>query len=109
MLVLTRKLGEKVVIDQNITLTILEVTGGKVKLGIDAPPEVSILRSELVRERQELTPDRRPTAAVVGLLESSEKNRSAEAVTEEQQALSRTPSFQGMAWDPLRTLRQIPR
>jgi carbon storage regulator len=47
MLVLSRKLGEKVVIDGGITLTILEVERGRVRLGIDAPDDVRILRGEL--------------------------------------------------------------
>lgn len=47
MLVLSRKLGEKVVIGNGITLTVVEVTGNRVRLGIDAPDDVRILRAEL--------------------------------------------------------------
>jgi carbon storage regulator len=47
MLVLSRKLGEKIVINNNITVTVCELEGNKVRLGIDAPPSVRILRSEL--------------------------------------------------------------
>jgi carbon storage regulator CsrA len=47
MLVLTRKLGEKVVIGNNITVTILSVDGGRVRVGIDAPDDIRILRGEL--------------------------------------------------------------
>ena len=48
MLVLTRKPGEKIIIDGNITLSVVEVTGKGVRLGIDAPKAVRILREELV-------------------------------------------------------------
>jgi len=47
MLVLTRKPGEKVVIEGGITVTVVEVKGNKVRIGIDAPDEVRILRAEL--------------------------------------------------------------
>jgi carbon storage regulator len=47
MLVLSRKLGEKIQISENITITVLEIDRGKIRLGIDAPRSVSILRQEL--------------------------------------------------------------
>jgi carbon storage regulator len=47
MLVLSRKKDESIVIDQRITITILEVRGDKIRLGIDAPKEIPILREEL--------------------------------------------------------------
>jgi carbon storage regulator len=48
VLVLTRRTEESVVIGGNIIVTVLGVEGEKVKLGIDAPREVAILRSELL-------------------------------------------------------------
>jgi carbon storage regulator len=47
MLVLSRKPGEKVVIGDGITLTVIEVGGGRVRLAFDAPDQVRILRAEL--------------------------------------------------------------
>jgi len=47
MLVLSRRRGESIVIDGQIKLTILEIRGRQVRLGIEAPKEVSIRRSEL--------------------------------------------------------------
>jgi carbon storage regulator len=47
MLVLSRKPGEKVVIGNGITVTVVEAQGHRVRLGIDAPADVRILRGEL--------------------------------------------------------------
>lgn len=47
MLILSRKLGESVLLDDKITITVIEVSKGVVKLGIDAPKEMLILRKEL--------------------------------------------------------------
>jgi carbon storage regulator len=47
MLVLTRKPGEKVVLDGDITVTLVEVKGNQVRLAFEAPDHVRILRGEL--------------------------------------------------------------
>jgi len=47
MLVLTRKKNEAVVINGRVRVTVLEVRGNQVRLGIEAPKDVSIRRSEL--------------------------------------------------------------
>lgn len=47
MLVLSRKKGESVVIQDNIEITVLEVNGDTIKLGFKAPREVEILRKEI--------------------------------------------------------------
>lgn len=47
MLVLTRKCGEEIVIDGGIRIQVLESKGGRVRLGIFAPRDVSVVRSEL--------------------------------------------------------------
>jgi carbon storage regulator len=49
MLVLTRKSGEKVAFGGGITVTVVEVTANQVRLGIEAPERVRILRGELAR------------------------------------------------------------
>ena len=53
MLVLSRKPGEKVVIGGHITLTVVDVQGNRVRLGIDAPDDVRILRGELACSQNE--------------------------------------------------------
>jgi carbon storage regulator len=58
MLVLTRKLNESIIIDGNITLTVVEVRGNRVKLGIVAPGEIPVMREEIVAAMAE-----RPTEA----------------------------------------------
>lgn len=50
MLVLTRKKGQKLIIDDNIEITILETRGESVKIGVKAPKEVSIFREEIYEE-----------------------------------------------------------
>lgn len=51
MLVLTRKLMEKLFIGDDICVTVVRLEGGQVRLGIDAPRDVSVVRAELVPER----------------------------------------------------------
>ena len=47
MLVLRRRIGETVIIDGGIKVTLLKVNGNSAKIGIDAPKDVRILRNEL--------------------------------------------------------------
>ena len=50
MLVLSRKLGESIVIGNGITVTVVEVHGDRVRLGFTAPADVPIHREELQRK-----------------------------------------------------------
>ncbi len=50
MLVLTRKVGQKIIINNNIEVSVLETRGDTVKLGINAPREVTIYREEIFEE-----------------------------------------------------------
>ncbi|NLZ92747.1 MAG: carbon storage regulator CsrA [Firmicutes bacterium] len=47
MLILMRKAGQNLIINDNITVKVLEVKGEQVKLGIAAPPEISVHREEV--------------------------------------------------------------
>ena len=47
MLVLSRKVGERIVIGQGVTITVLDVNGPRVRLGIVAPADVPVHRSEV--------------------------------------------------------------
>lgn len=53
MLALTRKKGESLVINNNVEITVLEVRGEQVKIGISAPKEVPIYRKEVYTQIQE--------------------------------------------------------
>lgn len=48
MLILQRKTGESLVIGEDVRVTVVSIEGGRVRLAISAPSEVSILRSELL-------------------------------------------------------------
>jgi carbon storage regulator len=47
MLVLTRKTDESIKIGENVTITIVDVSGTKVRIGVDAPKEIRVIRSEV--------------------------------------------------------------
>jgi carbon storage regulator len=47
MLVLSRKVGESFVIGDNITVTVVRIAGGGVRIGIEAPQDCTVLRQEL--------------------------------------------------------------
>ena len=67
MLVLTRRAGEQIVIDNNIRLTVVSVGPGRVKLGIQAPPNVRVDRQE-IHDKIELSSD---VLATVGVAETA--------------------------------------
>jgi carbon storage regulator len=48
MLILTRKLGETINIGENIEVKVLKVRGTQVQLGISAPPEIRVMRQEII-------------------------------------------------------------
>ena len=53
MLVLTRKIGEGIVIGNDVTVTVLETRGGTVRIGIDAPKNKKIYRQEIYERIRE--------------------------------------------------------
>ena len=54
MLVLTRKLEESILIGDNISVKVISIENGIVKLGIDAPKDITIVRNELLDDVREL-------------------------------------------------------
>jgi carbon storage regulator len=73
MLYLTRKVGDSVVINDNIEVTVVEVRGRSIKLGFDFPKDVTVLRRELYDKIQE---ENRAAASVdAGLLGVPGKDR----------------------------------
>jgi carbon storage regulator (csrA) len=62
MLALTRKVGEQIIINDNIILTIVDIRGDNIRLAIDAPREIKIYRGEIYQaivaeNKQAITPD----------------------------------------------------
>ena len=55
MLALTRKKGESIVINNNIEISVLEIRGDQIKIGISAPKDVPIYRKEVYLQIQEET------------------------------------------------------
>lgn len=53
MLVLSRRVGESIVIGDEVTVTVLEVRGDVVRVGVDAPRHVAVHREELWRQLEE--------------------------------------------------------
>ena len=47
MLVLSRKVGQRILVGDDIAITVVRLTGGGVRLGIEAPPEMPVVREEL--------------------------------------------------------------
>ena len=58
MLILTRRVGEKLIIGENVTVTVLGVKGNQIRIGIDAPRDVQVNREEvyqrILKEREGL-------------------------------------------------------
>ena len=67
MLILTRRVGETVVIGNDVTVTVLGVKGNQVRLGVNAPREVAVYREELYeRLKREQSEDSAPLPHAVG-------------------------------------------
>jgi len=71
MLVLSRKENERIRLGDSIVMTIVRVSGDKVRLGIQAPPDVLVLRDELEPFTAELPAAAVPTGAMPTLLSIS--------------------------------------
>jgi len=63
MLVLTRKIGEAIQLGDNVTVEVLEVRGGRVRLGITAPSSVGVHRREIIVSASELSAPSRSVPA----------------------------------------------
>ena len=70
MLILTRRVGETVMIGNDVTVTVLGVKGNQVRIGVNAPKTVSVHREEIFDrikgERSEATEGSGPSLAAVG-------------------------------------------
>ena len=73
MLILTRKVGEGVVLDEKITVRVIEISKGVVKLGFGAPKEMMILREELQQAIKEANIEASKNSQNEALLSLSKK------------------------------------
>jgi carbon storage regulator len=62
MLILTRKIGERIRIAGDIEIVVLDIQGERVKIGIEAPRTTRVLRAELTADRVARAPDPRPVS-----------------------------------------------
>ena len=62
-MVLSRKLGEKIYISENICITVVDIDRGKIRLGIEAPRDVPIFRQELLPQAQQEKLGVKPTTS----------------------------------------------
>jgi carbon storage regulator len=60
MLILSRKVGEQILVGKDVLLTVVKTSTGAVRLGITAPPEVTITRGELIQRK----PSKSPNASI---------------------------------------------
>ena len=70
MLYLTRKIGQSVIINDDIEVTVVDIRGKSVKLGFTFPQEASVLRREIYERIQE---ENRAAAATIGTVVNSAK------------------------------------
>ncbi|WP_248580357.1 carbon storage regulator CsrA [Nocardioides sp. InS609-2] len=76
MLVLSRRIGESVVVGDNIAITILEVRGDVVRVGIEAPRDVKVHRAELLAELEQTNKEAAsPTEDIVASLRAAMEKR----------------------------------
>ena len=110
MLVLSRKAGEQVVIGGDITITMVQVRGGNVKIGVEAPPHVLVMRNELVLGPEGSTCDAVPeTLSREPEVVSSERPADVEQVRKAQSAGRNASTPTTAKKNPFRNLRKIPR
>lgn len=60
MLVLSRKVGERILIGDGITVTVVRITGGGVRIGIEAPAELPVVREELKEQLEQSSKPQAP-------------------------------------------------
>src|SRR5579871_3804090 len=78
MLILTRRVGETIVIGDNIIVTVLGIKGNQVRIGINAPKDVSVHREEIyqrIQQEKNTSPKQEETPAPVAAPTTTRKKR----------------------------------
>jgi carbon storage regulator len=72
MLILTRRVGETVMIGNDVTVTVLGVKGNQVRIGVNAPKDVAVHREEIYeRIKREEDPEGRPAATITKITDNA--------------------------------------
>lgn len=97
MLVLSRKVGEKILIGDDIAVTVVRLSGGGVRIGIDAPVEMAVVREELAAEAGKLEAGKSISAGSVSEGENPcEANKSRSAGRTSEKSLPVSKSSEGL-------------
>lgn len=62
MLVLSRKIGERILIGDNIAVTVVRITGNGVRIGIEAPSDMAVIRQELKDQMEQRAAEPQPAS-----------------------------------------------
>jgi carbon storage regulator CsrA len=93
MLVLTRKYQEKIRIGNNITITVLRTKGKAVRLGIEAPADVPVIRGELsFEEKSAVAAEEEESVSTFGVIEAPMRRTRASGATAKWETTSRSES-----------------
>ncbi len=95
MLVLSRKINEEIVIGDNIKVTVLKLKGNTVRIGIEAPNDVRVLRAELPRE-----PHEKNNANVTVVFDDTLERRREKPVRDAMEPRSRDASAKILPFKP---------
>jgi len=60
VLILTRRAGESVMIGEDVTVTVLRIKGNQVRLGVNAPKNISVQREEILKKKTDSEPQEPP-------------------------------------------------
>jgi carbon storage regulator len=92
VLILTRRVGENVIVGDDITISVIEVRGDAVRIGIQAPQAVSVHREEVYRELQKANQQAAATDdAAIGAMVSELASKQADRDTGEDTRPKREP------------------
>ena len=102
MLVLSRKISESIQIGNDIVIVVTQIAGGKVKLGIQAPAHVRILRGELTQ-----SPTVAPTVTMPSAVAEAEEVEHEELLADEEPPLDFSTEYAAQIEDQMRCVMSV--